>query len=222
MAIENLKKHMISVVFTFYIAFWLDIASKKQGCCPWIPFLPWLPLRDATKTTTLQTALSLCQRLSAGADATGVARAHGLRECRYWAPLLCSFTSPLTSPRLRAISEEKTICCCCGSDLRWLLLLPPASCDLLRLFFSFFLFLRHRFGGSPLLWPRCGGPSSSVLLSPGASQVHQGHGGVCCCRFAQQTNNWITGFVVVVLLWQGRRGLFGLDFVGVCRFLAGV
>lgn len=63
-----------------------------------------------------------------------------------------------------------------------------------------------------------------MLLSPGASQVHQGHGGVCFCRFAQQTNIWITGFVVVVvvLLRQGRRGLFGLEFVGVCRFLAGV
>lgn len=184
-------------------------------------------MRDVTKATTLRTALGVCcQRWSAGADATGVARAHGPQECRYWAPLLCSFTSPLTSPRLRAISEQKTICCCCGSDLRWLLLLPPASCDPLRLFSSFFLFLRHRFGGCPLLWPWCGGPSSSVLLSPGASQVHQGHGGVCCCRFAQQTNNWITGLVVVVavvvLLWQGRRELFGLDFVGVCRFLAGV
>jgi hypothetical protein len=38
---------MIPVVFTFYIAFWLSIASKKQGCCPRVPFLPWLPLRDA-------------------------------------------------------------------------------------------------------------------------------------------------------------------------------
>ncbi len=183
-----------------------------------------------TKATTLRTALCVCvcQRWSAGADATGIARAHGPRKCRYWAPLLCSFTSPLTSPRLRAnfrgrkqsVAVVVQICAGCFCFR------PHHVIFFVFFLLSFFRFLRHRFGGSPLLWPWCGGPSSSVLLSPGASQVHQGHGGVCCCRFAQQTNNWITGLVVVVvvvvLLWQGRRGLFGLDFVGVCRFLAGV
>jgi len=51
MAIENLKKYM-----TFYSSFLLFYIAAAPG----FPFLPWLPVRDVTKATTLRTALCVC------------------------------------------------------------------------------------------------------------------------------------------------------------------